>query len=302
MRAWTRKTHRRNHICRLAAALICLLLALPCAALASAAGSIEIHYSSEGRAIVGASFSLYRVAEIDAQGTFVPVGAFADCPVELKAGTAEEWRALAETLSGYALNAVADAQGITDGQSVLRFDNLSRGLYLLVGAELNDGTHRYLAEPALVIVEDAPLTLEPKSEVVEDEKINLRVIKVWKDKGYENKRPQEITVELYLGDQLVDTVQLNADNNWRYAWTNLPAGDWRVVERTKAEGYTVVISHEGYEYVITNSYTVPGGPKDDTPDGKLPQTGMLWWPVPLLAIAGMALFLAGWIRHRRGEN
>ena len=78
MRAWTRKTHRRNHICRLAAALICLLLALPCAALASAAGSIEIHYSSEGRAIVGASFSLYRVAEIDAQGTFVPVGAFAD--------------------------------------------------------------------------------------------------------------------------------------------------------------------------------------------------------------------------------
>lgn len=302
MRAWTRKTHRRNHICRLAAALICLLLALPCAALASAAGSIEIHYSSEGRAIVGASFSLYRVAEIDAQGTFVPVGAFADCPVELKAGTAEEWRALAETLSGYALNAVADAQGITDGQGVLRFDNLSRGLYLLVGAELNDGTHRYLAEPALVIVEDAPLTMEPKSEVVEDEKINLRVIKVWKDKGYENKRPQEITVELYLGDQLVDTVQLNADNNWRYEWTNLPAGDWRVVERTKAEGYTVVISHEGYEYVITNSYTVPDRPKDDTPDGKLPQTGMLWWPVPLLAIAGMALFLAGWIRHRRGEN
>ncbi|MDO5324397.1 MAG: Cna B-type domain-containing protein [Clostridia bacterium] len=302
MRAWTRKTHRRNHICRLAAALICLLLALPCAALASAAGSIEIHYSSEGGAIVGASFSLYRVAEIDAQGTFVPVGAFADCPVELKAGTAEEWRALAETLSGYALNAVADAKGITDGQGVLRFDNLSRGLYLLVGAELNDGTHRYLAEPALVIVEDAPLTLEPKSEVVEDEKISLRVIKVWKDKGYESKRPQEITVELYLGDQLVDTVQLNADNNWRYEWTNLPAGDWRVVERTKAEGYTVVISHEGNEYVITNSYTAPDSPKDDTPDGKLPQTGMLWWPVPLLSIAGVALFLAGWIRHRRGEN
>ena len=36
--------------------------------------------------------------------------------------------------------------------------------------------------------------------------------------------------------------------------------------------------------------------------GKLPQTGMLWWPVPLLAVAGVALFLAGWIRHGRGET
>ena len=52
----------------MAAALICLLLMLPCAALASAAGSIEIRYASEGQAIAGATFSLYRVAEIDAQG------------------------------------------------------------------------------------------------------------------------------------------------------------------------------------------------------------------------------------------
>ena len=31
----------------------------------------------------------------------------------------------------------------------------------------------------------------------------------------------------------------------------------------------------------------------------LPQTGQLWWPVPLLACGGMLCFLAGWVKNRR---
>lgn len=38
-----------------------------------------------------------------------------------------------------------------------------------------------------------------------------------------------------------------------------------------------------------------GGPIDSS---VLPQTGVLWWPVPVLAGSGMILFLAGWIRNR----
>lgn len=39
----------------------------------------------------------------------------------------------------------------------------------------------------------------------------------------------------------------------------------------------------------------------DVPLGDLPQTGQLWWPVPLLAILGVFMLLVGIIRHRRGE-
>ncbi len=39
----------------------------------------------------------------------------------------------------------------------------------------------------------------------------------------------------------------------------------------------------------------------DVPLGDLPQTGQLWWPVPMLAGAGVLLLLAGLIQHRRGE-
>ncbi len=34
----------------------------------------------------------------------------------------------------------------------------------------------------------------------------------------------------------------------------------------------------------------------DTP--KLPQTGMLWWPVPFLAIIGVVVFMIGWAKQR----
>ena len=41
---------------------------------------------------------------------------------------------------------------------------------------------------------------------------------------------------------------------------------------------------------------------EDVPLARLPQTGQLWWPVPLLALTGMGLFFFGWGRHRRGET
>ena len=67
------------------------------------------------------------------------------------------------------------------------------------------------------------------------------------------------------------------------AETNVPAG------------YTVTVTQEGTLFVVTNTY--PG----KTPP-KLPQTGLLWWPVPLLACAGLALVLAGAGARRRGRG
>ena len=63
----------------------------------------------------------------------------------------------------------------------------------------------------------------------------------------------------------------------------------------------------------------PGLPDDGTPDSSveddyilippvevplasLPQTGQLWWPVPLLAVAGLALFLLGWVKQQKGQR
>lgn len=48
----------------------------------------------------------------------------------------------------------------------------------------------------------------------------------------------------------------------------------------------------------------PGGGTPGTPGngGKLPQTGQLWWPVPVLFCAGTALIVAGTIEHHRAKQ
>lgn len=39
--------------------------------------------------------------------------------------------------------------------------------------------------------------------------------------------------------------------------------------------------------------------EEPVPLAMLPQTGMLWWPVPVLTICGMVLFLMGWGEYQR---
>ena len=57
-------------------------------------------------------------------------------------------------------------------------------------------------------------------------------------------------------------------------------------------GYTVTMAQEGNVFVLTNTY-----PRKQPPT--LPQTGMLWWPVPILACAGLALLITGLILRRK---
>lgn len=47
---------------------------------------------------------------------------------------------------------------------------------------------------------------------------------------------------------------------------------------------------------------VPLSDAQSDPTGKLPQTGQLWWPVPLLAAAGLGMFAAGWILRRKFDE
>ena len=58
------------------------------------------------------------------------------------------------------------------------------------------------------------------------------------------------------------------------------------------------------ETVILTDDPVPRAARDSEETAqsqsaaRLPQTGMLWWPVPVLACGGMVLFLIGWSRGR----
>ena len=61
------------------------------------------------------------------------------------------------------------------------------------------------------------------------------------------------------------------------------------VQRTIADAS----SDDVAEVVFTNNYK--------TPEPTLPQTGVLWWPVPVLFFLGMILVMVGTVRRRRSE-
>ena len=104
-------------------------------------------------------------------------------------------------------------------------------------------------------------------------------------------------MQLLENGRVVDTVVLSEENHWQYTWENLKGSSkWQVAEAKTPEGYTVSVAQEGSTFIMTN--TCPS----DTPS-RLPQTGMLWWPVPLLACAGLLFVVMGYIlRRRHGES
>ena len=302
-------------------ALALLVLALVSAAPAARAidpiepgrtGSLTI------RSVAGTSFTLYRVAEMTGFGTFTPTWDFADlCSAEdLEGLDSEGWSTLAGTLSGYVGaggRAYRRADAGEDGSAV--FAGLSVGLYLVTGTPYMQDGRMYMPQPSLVALpsRDARdnwvygLTVDPKPEEVRhyDE---IRVRKVWVD-GQSADRPEQITVRLYVNDRLYDTVTLSAKNGWRYTWDVRGIAQpavFKVTEVGVPEGYTHSVDYTG---TYITSCRGPGreitivnrkrGVRPPRPSGKLPQTGLLWWPVPLLAGAGLVLFILGWLRRRR---
>lgn len=68
--------------------------------------------------------------------------------------------------------------------------------------------------------------------------------------------------------------------------------------RKKVENYTVEITQEGKVFVVTNTYVPEKPTTPSKPDTSLPQTGQLWWPVPVLLAVGLLFVVIGLIRRR----
>ena len=290
---------------RIAGICLAALLALLLPAQAKAAGSIDLtrdcgltlSYQDNGVPLVGASFSIYLVADVDASGELTAAGDFAAFPVDIRGRNDEAWRALASTLEGYVLRdqlTPADS-GITDLWGQLVFPTpgrtLTPGLYLVLGQRHRQSGMIYDAQPFMVMlpaldkeandwdysVEAAPKhSAQPEPE--EGDTVDRRVLKIWRDAGHEAERPQTVTAQLLKDGVVADTVILSEANGWGYTWEDLDSGSqWLVVEAASGD-YTVEIVREGVTFVVVNTSQEPEDPPpgptppDDTdiPDGPVP--------------------------------
>lgn len=330
---------------RFSASLLALFIAFLLApSTLSASGVIDtahecgltINYADGETSLIGASFSIYKIADVSAYGDFTTTPAFSDFNVDIKGKNDEAWRNLAATLEGYVLrDSITPAdKGITDSHGVLSFPTgdtkLETGLYLVLGSRHTQNNTDYDSSPFIVMLPTTQngdwaytQTVSPKFTSTPipptpSYDITRKVLKIWKDEGAENRRPASVSVSLLRDGMIYDTVLLSDDNNWHYEWNNLDARSrWTVVEEILPD-YAVEIYREGITFVITNTYVpdIPDNPPsdsgDDTPippdepeeieippeEPSLPQTGQLWWPVPVLACSGLLLISLGVIRRR----
>ncbi len=245
---------------------------------------ISVTLKTEGAAVSGAELTAYRVADAESKNsnlTFTYTEAFADfggAPEELQSAKDSEH------LADYAKkNGISGTKAVTDSSGCAVFEDLPLGLYLVAQTKSAEGFSD--CSPFLVSLpteENGAWVYEtdatPKTDV--EQLVDLTVKKVWNDGNDPSSRPDSVTVNLYKDSVLADTVILNSENNWSYTWQALPKSDGYSVEEESVSGYAASYSRSGYIFTVTN-----------TPS--LVNTGQLNWPIPVLAVCGLVLLLAG---------
>ena len=271
--------------------------------------SLTVYFAENGNGFSEVEFRIYRVADMDETGALTLTGDFQSYPVSLENLDSSQWRALTQTLDTYAKrDRLPPLQtGKTDSDGAVVFSNLSVGLYLVTGDAYTEDGIVYTPEPMLVTLPgraaedewdyDVVVSCKYDSEPMQNW-VERKVQKVWKDDGNEDKRPDSITVQLLENGIVVDTVRLSRDNNWEYTWENLSgSSEWLITEADVPDGYTVTVSREACVWILSNTY------QESPPPPKLPQTGMLWWPVPLLICGGLLFITLGlYMRYRRRDS
>lgn len=215
----------------MAAVVVALVPAKAQAAVAidtHAPASLELSLAPDGAPAAGATFSVYRVADVSFTGELSPTSAFANYGLSFENATAESWAAMAARLAEAVANNQhePDAVAVTNAQGVVRFANLPVGLYLVVGDPLRVGGASIVPAPFMVCLPD-----------------------------------------LSDADEWVYDVQASVKHQ-------------------------IIPDASSDESTGSNQSGQSG--KD-----KLPQTGQLWWPVPVLLFAGIAFIAFGAIRLRR---
>lgn len=290
--------------------LLCLALCLllPLTALAERVqpdhdASLTLRLTEAGVGLPGATFEVFRVAAMDDDARFTMLSGYQAGNVDInKLEGAEAWAKLAERLAAQVNAPGAVASTNQQGKAV--FDPLESGLYLVLGERVEIGHWIYEFAPFMVSV-PGKTGDSWQYDAVADVKylrspitFDMKVVKTWKDAGYVDQRPKSIKVDLYCDGAVAGTVELNARNNWTHTFTGLETmHTWTVREQTVPSGYRVTYEEKDGAQLILNTYVqqVPG-------QQVIPQTGLLWWPVPLMAVLGATLLVIGVALRRKWSN
>lgn len=178
---------------------------------------------------------------------------------------------------------------ITNGEGIVKFNNLDLGLYLVMQTNIVTGYSKI--DSFLVNI---PKTIDgiwtydieavPKVDIIR--LFDLTVEKVW-GVSNDNDIPNKVTIELLKNNEVIDTIELSKENNWTYTWEQIEKSDeYSVREINIPIGYTASYRMEGNKFIVTNTKT-------------LVQTGQELWLTLLLAFIGLLFIATGIVCEKR---
>ena len=298
----------------IASLLLCIaavLLLLPVQVLAagnidlSRRGNLTITDSYDETGLAGVIFHIYRISAVDEYGELTPTTDFRkytdqlDICIEKNEG----WIEIAKTLEQDILlsgSPEPTASAVSDENGIAAFSDLELGLYLVIGTSIEKGGYLYSTGPFMVMFPnrdpDSNTWVYSANAVAKTDRqptlIDIEVVKIWKDDCHRDQRPRSISVMLLCdGEPYGESITLPHNGQWKYTWHDLEANHRWTVEEETVVGYQAPdIQRNGNTFFIRNVCSKPGA--------SLPQTGQLWWPVPVLTACGLLCIVAGLIRRK----
>lgn len=268
--------------------------------------TLDLTYKYEETYFEGVEIKIFKVASFNLVGEYELAGDFANYAIDVvNVKSQDEWNALSDTLAAYVVadSLVPTKTATTDEGGVASFTEVEVGLYFVSGVVtdyIDNGTIHYddflISVPGLdeedLWVYDIDAMPKPVYHEPVYEEVEYSVVKLWKDAGYENKRPDGISVDIIKNGELVESVVLKANNNWSYKWIALDDGSvWQVVERDVPEAYTVTFEQKEFSFMITNTYV----PEE-------PPTGDSFNAVPYIVtmcVSGALLIVLGVLKNKK---
>ncbi len=274
--------------------------------------SLSLSYRYEETAFSDLSVSLYKIAGVSSDFKYTLTPAFQSSGLSLNGiKSSAEWNVVRSTLETYIVadGIKYDASVTTDENGRAAFNSLEAGLYLAVAEDaVRDDVTCVFASALLSLPSlgsdgiwqyDVSASAKPEAlpPIDPDEKIEYKVIKLWKGDEGALERPETVEIEIFRDGISVETVILSEETNWSYSWSAKNDGAvWVVAERNVPKGYVVTVDDRTTAFVVTNTWT----PEPNPP--KPPQTGdssntLLY--IIILNVSGIALILLGVSGKRR---
>jgi len=269
--------------------------------------SLTIHGQFQELPLRSAEFRIYQISEMDIEGALSPLPAYAQFRelLDIRDENAQSWYAAALLLEQFILSEaiLPTAVSSTSKSGSVTFSEIPQGLYLVLGIHHKQDSYVYSTSPFFVQLPswnaetdiwsyDVPAKAKPNRH---EEVFDLQIVKQWKDKRQEHHRPEKINLVLYRDGKKYREIMLPQNGRWHCTLEKLEANRTWYIEEVPVPGYKTKVTREGDVLIVTNSRC------ESTSSSNLPQTGLLWWPVPLLLVSGLGMVLMGLI-SRGKEN